>query len=52
MTAGVLENLALLSGSPGGLGTLRQLIRDLGVNVRRPEDLMPRYLASLEALES
>ena len=28
------------------------LIRDLGVNVRRPEDLMPRYLASLEALES
>ena len=28
------------------------LIRDLGVNVRRPEDLMLRYLASLEALES
>ena len=28
------------------------LIRDLGVNVRRPEDLMPRYLASLDALES
>jgi len=28
------------------------LIRDLGVNVRRPEDLMPRYMASLEALES
>lgn len=34
MTAGVLENLALLSGSPGGLGTLRQLIRDLGVSGR------------------
>ncbi|NMG75827.1 carbonate dehydratase [Aromatoleum diolicum] len=26
------------------------LVRDLGLNVRRPEDLMPRYVAALEAL--
>ena len=26
------------------------LMRDLGLNVRRPEDLMPRYVAALEAL--
>jgi carbonic anhydrase len=26
------------------------LIRDLGMNVSRPEDLMPRYVAALEAL--
>ncbi|BAL22857.1 carbonate dehydratase [Azoarcus sp. KH32C] len=26
------------------------LVRDLGLNVRRPEDLMPRYIAALEAL--
>jgi len=26
------------------------LVRDLGLNVRRPEDLMPRYFAALEAL--
>jgi carbonic anhydrase len=26
------------------------LIRDLGVNVGRPQDLMPRYAAALEAL--
>ena len=26
------------------------LIRDLGVNVSRPDDLMPRYVAALEAL--
>jgi carbonic anhydrase len=26
------------------------LIRDLGLNVRRPEDLMPRYVAALEGL--
>ncbi len=28
------------------------LIRDLGMNVSRPEDLMPRYVAALEALGS
>ncbi len=28
------------------------LIRDLGINVSRREDLMPRYLGALEALES
>ena len=28
------------------------LIRDLGMNVSRPEDLMPRYIAALEALGS
>ncbi|MDD3353741.1 carbonate dehydratase [Zoogloea sp.] len=28
------------------------LIRDLGINVGRQEDLMPRYLAALEALEA
>jgi carbonic anhydrase len=28
------------------------LIRDLGINVSRREDLIPRYLAALEALES
>lgn len=26
------------------------LVRDLGLNVRRPEDLMPRYVAALESL--
>ncbi|HJV26517.1 MAG TPA: carbonate dehydratase [Aromatoleum sp.] len=26
------------------------LVRDLGLNVRRPEDLIPRYVAALEAL--
>ena len=26
------------------------LMRDLGLNVRRPEDLMPRYVAALETL--
>lgn len=26
------------------------LVRDLGLNVRRPEDLIPRYLAALETL--
>jgi carbonic anhydrase len=26
------------------------LIRDLGVNVSRHDDLMPRYVAALEAL--
>ena len=28
------------------------LIRDLGMNVSRPDDLMPRYVAALEALGS
>lgn len=28
------------------------LIRDLGINVSRPEDLTPRYLSALEALEA
>ncbi|WP_298599773.1 carbonate dehydratase [Zoogloea sp.] len=28
------------------------LIRDLGINVSRREDMMPRYLAALDALES
>jgi carbonic anhydrase len=28
------------------------LIRDLGINVSRREDLMPRYFAALETLEA
>ena len=31
-------------------GLKNGLIRDLGMNVSRPEDLMPRYVAALEAL--
>ena len=33
-------------------GLQDDLIRDLGMNVSRPEDLMPRYVAALEALGS
>jgi carbonic anhydrase len=31
-------------------GLKNGLVRDLGLNVRRPEDLMPRYVAALETL--
>ena len=31
-------------------GLKNGLIRDLGVNVSRPDDLMPRYVAALDAL--
>ena len=31
-------------------GLKNGLLRDLGLNVRRPEDLVPRYLAALETL--
>ncbi|MBS0345555.1 MAG: carbonate dehydratase [Proteobacteria bacterium] len=33
-------------------GLKNGLIRDLGINVSRPEDLTPRYLSALEALDA